>query len=356
MHRGRPQSHPVGGVGRSAPAAAARHRRRPGLGLPARRHRRGPVRPGVRLGEWTVGFDDLAARAAEYPARAGGGADRRGRRRHRRGGPHCTAGTHPASLAMGNGIELHHDGVQAARALACLQAVCGNLDVPGGGLLTMKNGLTPVVPPVAVTGRVDACGGHRCPRVPLLPRTARPGPGQPLRPGHPGRRAVPSAWASSSGGSNPLLQWPGVARLREAFDRLELLVVMDTSFTETTAHGRLRAAGHPAGGAGRGLGHHPGGRRAPPGTLARRRWSAREPGTTGTSGPGWPGGLGYETRSPGPSAREALDWRLAPLGVDAATLAAAGTRGPALRRALPAQLRARRASRRPAARSNSRAR
>jgi anaerobic selenocysteine-containing dehydrogenase len=40
-------------------------------------------------------------------------------------------------------------------------------------------------------------------------------------------------------GSNPLVQWPGVARLREAFDALELLVVSDLFLTETARQADL---------------------------------------------------------------------------------------------------------------------
>jgi anaerobic selenocysteine-containing dehydrogenase len=226
---------------------------------------------------------------------------------------------------MGNGIELHHDGVQAARALACLQSICGNLDVPGGGLLTMKNGLAPLVPPVAPfrgAAPVAAIGAREFPcfhelrgqaQANLLARAILDGDPYPVA-------------GMVVGGSNPLLQWPGVGRLREALARLELLVVMDTSFTETTRMAdfvlpatlpverdevwdTILVGGEPR------LGLSPAAVERPE---ARDDWEF------------WAGlarRLGHGESFPWASAREALDWRLAPLGVDTATLAARGPEG-----------------------------
>lgn len=273
---------------------------------------------------WTVGFDALAARAAEYPPErvadaTGVGAEElvAAARTYGAGGPAC--------IAMGNGIELHRDGVQAARALACLQSVCGNLDIPGGGLLTLKNGLTPVVPPVeppaggaptAAIGAVEFPFFHELrgqAQANLLARAILDGEPYPVR-------------GLVIGGSNPLVQWPGVERLREALASLDLLVVMDTSFTETTraAHLVLPATlpverdelwdtilvgGEPR------LGLSP---------AAVRRAGARDD---------WyfwaelARRTGHAAAFPWATGREALDWRLAPLGLDAARLEARGAEG-----------------------------
>lgn len=276
------------------------------------------------VGAWTVGFDALAARAAEYPPERAAGltgvpAD------HLVAAARMYGGTRPASMAMGNGIELHHDGVQAARALACLQSICGNLDVPGGGLLTLKNGLTPVVPAVAApagTAPVAAIGAPEFPffhelrgqaQANLFARAILDGEPYPLH-------------GLIVAGSNPLLQWPGVQRLREALARLDLLVVMDTSFTETTrmAHVVLPATlpwerdelwdtilvgGEPR------LGLSP---------VAAERAGARDDWYF------WAGlarRTGHGESFPWATAREALDWRLAPLGVDSDVLERRGADG-----------------------------
>lgn len=273
---------------------------------------------------WTVGFDDLAARAAEYPPERVAGLT---------GVPagqlvaaaRMYGGTRPASIAMGNGIELHHDGVQAARAIACLQSICGNLDVQGGGLLTLKNGLTPVVPPVAAAdgaAAVEAIGAPEFPffyelrgqaQANLFTRAILDGEPYPLH-------------GLVVAGSNPLLQWPGVERLREALARLDLLVVMDTSFTETTrlAHLVLPATlpverdelwdtilvgGEPR------LGLSP---------AAVERAGARDDWHF------WAGlarRTGHGESFPWANGREALDWRLAPLGLDSDALEGRGAEG-----------------------------
>ena len=273
---------------------------------------------------WTVGFDALAARAAEFPpdrvaAVTGVPVDLLV------AAARAYGSTRPACLAMGNGIELHHDGVQSARALACLQAICGNLDVLGGSVLTLKNRLTPLVPPVSPgpNGEVPAAIGARefpffhelrgQAQANLLARAVLDGDPYPVR-------------GLVISGSNPLLQWPGVERLGEAFARLELLVVMDTSFTETTRVAdyvlpatlpferdeiwdTILVGGEPR------LGLSAAAVDRADARDDRYLWSelARR--------------LGHSEWFPWETTRDALDQRLAPLGVDAEELARRGPQG-----------------------------
>jgi len=44
------------------------------------------------------------------------------------------AGTHPAAVQWGNAIEQNINTFDTSRALICLMAICGNLDVPGGNI------------------------------------------------------------------------------------------------------------------------------------------------------------------------------------------------------------------------------
>jgi anaerobic selenocysteine-containing dehydrogenase len=44
------------------------------------------------------------------------------------------AGTKPASICDGNGLDMYTNGVDAVRALAILMSITGNLDVPGGNV------------------------------------------------------------------------------------------------------------------------------------------------------------------------------------------------------------------------------
>ncbi|MFZ3045329.1 MAG: molybdopterin-dependent oxidoreductase, partial [Desulfatirhabdiaceae bacterium] len=46
----------------------------------------------------------------------------------------CYAQSRPAAIAWGNAIEQHATTWDTTRALICLMAICGNLDVPGGNI------------------------------------------------------------------------------------------------------------------------------------------------------------------------------------------------------------------------------
>ncbi len=51
------------------------------------------------------------------------------------------ARSHPAAIAWGNPIEQNNHAFDSARALICLMAVCGNLDVPGGNIQANEPGI-----------------------------------------------------------------------------------------------------------------------------------------------------------------------------------------------------------------------
>ncbi|PKN61989.1 MAG: hypothetical protein CVU57_26795 [Deltaproteobacteria bacterium HGW-Deltaproteobacteria-15] len=83
--------------------------------------------------EWTVGFHELSSRVSEFtPEKVSAitwvPADliRDGARRY--------ASCRPAAIQWGNPIEQTVNTFDAARAILCLMAVCGNLDVPGGNI------------------------------------------------------------------------------------------------------------------------------------------------------------------------------------------------------------------------------
>jgi len=141
----------------------------------------------------------------------------------------------PVSVWDGLGLEHHENGVQAVRAVACLQALCGWLDVPGGGVLFSKAGAgfdgevlpalyrmqtpEPVPPPVE-----EAPIGHAAhPLYTVFNRQAQ---------GACFARAILEdapypLRALVLVGSNALITSPGASRLRAAADKLELLVVVD---------------------------------------------------------------------------------------------------------------------------------
>jgi len=262
--------------------------------------------------QWTVGFDRLAERASAYPPE---------RVAVLTGVPEdqivaaarLYGGSRPACVGQGNALELHRNGVQAARAVACLQAICGGLDVPGGGLFPLRSGLASLrvgkssVRPAIGADEFPLFFAHRGQaQANLFSRAILEEKPYPLK----GLVVV---------GSNPLVQWPGAARLPEAFGRLELLIVMDTSHTATTraAHLVLPAAlaverdelwdamsvdGEPL------LGLAPPAVERPGAWSDWRFWNSLAQ------------RMGYQDAFPWSSPRDALDWRLAPLGITSADL------------------------------------
>jgi len=82
---------------------------------------------------WTHGFDRLADRVAAYtPEKVSETTwvppDKI------RSCARLYAGASPAAIAWGNAIEQHATTFDTTRALICLMAICGNLDVPGGNI------------------------------------------------------------------------------------------------------------------------------------------------------------------------------------------------------------------------------
>jgi anaerobic selenocysteine-containing dehydrogenase len=83
--------------------------------------------------EWTNGFDLLQSRCKAYAPEVVAdicgivpGLIRESAR--------CYAKGRPAAIGWGNAIEQHMTAWDTTRALICLMAVCGNLDVPGGNI------------------------------------------------------------------------------------------------------------------------------------------------------------------------------------------------------------------------------
>jgi anaerobic selenocysteine-containing dehydrogenase len=93
--------------------------------------------------QWTHGFSDLVAHVGEFtPERV---ADttwvpaeliRKAARAY--------AAARPAAIAWGNAIEQNRSTFDTARALVCLMAVCGNLDVPGGNVQAVEPNVLPL--------------------------------------------------------------------------------------------------------------------------------------------------------------------------------------------------------------------
>lgn len=179
--------------------------------------------------QWTVGFEQLAERAATFePERVEritgvSAADLEA-------AAHLYATNRPAVLYPGIAVELQANGYHGIRAIACLQALVGDLEVPGGALRVPAPPLAPLGSP-SVSG-ASPIGSEEFPLFALSPhglaqanryaRAVLDGDPYPLK-------------ALVVFGANPLLTWPGGARLRDALAQLDSLVVIDHVLTETAS-------------------------------------------------------------------------------------------------------------------------
>lgn len=128
------------------------------------------------------------------------------------------------SILMYTGLEYSNSGVQAIRAVLCLQAIAGHLDRPGGKLLRTAGGVqlhrnTTPAPPSAKA----AIGAREFPlyaqmrneaHASMLPKAILQGDPYPVR-------------GMIISGSSIQTAWPNPSLWRQAFAQLDLLVVID---------------------------------------------------------------------------------------------------------------------------------
>jgi formate dehydrogenase (coenzyme F420) alpha subunit len=135
-----------------------------------------------------------------------------------------------ASIIQGvNALDQHINGFQTSRALAILQAITGNYDRPGAWAVNPFMKLSDLRLPV----EGEPIGAEEYPMFRRLWNMTAPYGQQMLIPdvlltGKP----YPIKAMIVSGG-NPAASWPDSAKLREAFGKLDLMVVMDLFMTDT---------------------------------------------------------------------------------------------------------------------------
>jgi anaerobic selenocysteine-containing dehydrogenase len=136
-----------------------------------------------------------------------------------------------ASIIQGiNALDQHINGFQNSRALAILHAITGNYDRPGAWAVNPFMRLTDLRLPV----EGEPIGAEEYPMFRKLWHMVAPYGQQILIPdvlltGKP----YPIKAMIVSGG-NPAASWPDSLKQREAFKKLDMLVVMDLFMTETT--------------------------------------------------------------------------------------------------------------------------
>ncbi|MGQ9646524.1 MAG: molybdopterin-containing oxidoreductase family protein [Thermodesulfobacteriota bacterium] len=179
--------------------------------------------------KYTIGFDKLIKHVKEYtPEKVAeicwvpASEIRRASR--------IFAGARSASIIQGiNSLDQHINGFQNNRALAILHAITGNYDVPGGWATNPFMRLTDLRIPV----EEEPIGADAHP---LFRRfwgmTSPYGQQMLLADVILTEKPYPIKAMIVSGG-NPVAAWPDSHKFREAFRKLDLLVVMDLFMTET---------------------------------------------------------------------------------------------------------------------------
>jgi len=184
------------------------------------------------LRDWSVGYHDLRKRLEDYPPErveemtwVPSGQVREAARLY--------GGSKPAAIQMGNALEHTAWAHQSCRAVACLMALGGNLEVPGGNIRPS--------PPSCIPPR-DLVLAHRLPdrRKRMLSYSWNL---------HPLLATVPAQVATLAmlrqepypikaaylQGTNPMLSYPGSGSVREALERLDFLAVAEIFMTPTAA-------------------------------------------------------------------------------------------------------------------------
>jgi anaerobic selenocysteine-containing dehydrogenase len=177
---------------------------------------------------WTEGFQQLAALVAEFtPQRVAEitwiPADRVREAAHamRTGGS--------TAIYAGNGLEHHTNTFQTLRAIACLRAMAGTIDVPGGNIfLTLLNWVHMEGQQFLAAGqKAKRVGGYDlftdmsfCVPFPAIVDSILTEEPYPIR----GLMVI---------GGNPAVTMPNQDRVQEALRKLELLVVLDPLMTRT---------------------------------------------------------------------------------------------------------------------------
>jgi anaerobic selenocysteine-containing dehydrogenase len=181
--------------------------------------------------KWTVGFDKLQTHVQQYtPEWAAEVTDVPAEQISKLAIMYAT--TKPATIHEANTFANHTNVVQTVRAIACLKAITGNIDVPGGNVCypNVVGDITPVEQggPVGIRTTVKPSVPHlAAKRYPLLPSGAPAGVDTMLT----GKPYMPRALMVYH--TNPLISNANYHRVKEAMNKLEFIVVMDIFLSRT---------------------------------------------------------------------------------------------------------------------------
>jgi anaerobic selenocysteine-containing dehydrogenase len=131
----------------------------------------------------------------------------------------------PACISQGVALDHSTNGIQNSRALACLIAICGNYDIPGGSTYSRTLRQRSLQVSKVITGEIGA-------EYPLFSRFIHESSSAPVTNAILQGKPYPIK-ALIINGSNTVLTWPETEQVRRAYGQLDLMVVMDMFMNET---------------------------------------------------------------------------------------------------------------------------
>ncbi len=176
--------------------------------------------------QWTVGFDRLVDHVKDYPPERVE-AITWVKAEVVRDMAHMYATSKPASISLGISMDHCTNGIQAIRAITTLAAITGNLDIPGGNVITPPLRLTNLrlvdkLPEGTVVGAdypLFTRYSTEQTMVPLIDQIVTQTP-YPIK-------------ALLVLGCNPALTWPNSKKIKQGREKLDLLAVVDIFMTDT---------------------------------------------------------------------------------------------------------------------------
>lgn len=139
--------------------------------------------------------------------------------------------TSPACIVLENAPEHQIDGIQSIRAISILQAISGNLDVPGGALINSEYGFADMSL-ADITLETKSIGADTYPLFHEFKREAHAN----LLADAVLEEKPYALKGMIISGANPVLTFPNSNKLKKALEKLEFLAVSDIFLTETAGY------------------------------------------------------------------------------------------------------------------------
>jgi anaerobic selenocysteine-containing dehydrogenase len=133
----------------------------------------------------------------------------------------------PAAIALGVSLDHCTNGIQNTRAITTLIAITGNLDIPGGNIYTSPLRLKSFRLKEKIVDEVSVGADY-----PVFSRYTNEETVAPAIDGILTEKPYPLK-ALLVVGCNPALTWPNTNKVKQGFEKLDLLLVVDIFMTET---------------------------------------------------------------------------------------------------------------------------